>query len=289
MIKEKAQYTVVEELGGIELLDATYHKQNFSRHSHEGYTVGVIDAGAQKFFRDGSDHIAPQHSIILVNADEVHSGQSAAQNGWSYHAMYPLESQLASIRNELGLKGAPYFANPVVYDKSLSDLLRLTFQTLIQSDNRLLRESLLYSALVKLMARHGNTSLDAANPATAQQQLVLVKQFLDDNPAADISLDGLSTLAGLSSFHLLRQFQSRYGLPPHAYQIQSRLRLAKKLIRSGVKLLDVAIDCGFHDQSHLHRHFKKTMCVTPGQYAKAVRAQINLIDSHQSNQKLKSI
>ncbi|EIV1777898.1 helix-turn-helix transcriptional regulator, partial [Vibrio vulnificus] len=60
----------------------------------------------------------------------------------------------------------------------------------------------------------------------------------------------------------------RYGFPPHAYQIQQRLRLAKKLLRQGRRILDVAQECGFHDQSHFHRHFKKAMGVTPGQYVK---------------------
>lgn len=279
MSRESAKYSIVEALGGVEILDATYHRQNFSRHSHEGYTVGVIETGAQQFFRDGFNHIAPQHSIILVNADEIHNGQSAAENGWSYHAMYPLEQQLAAIRHELGLKGAPYFPEPVVYDKHLSALLRHTFCTLQNSDNQLLGESLLYSSLVQLITRHAGSRRGLKEPTSAKNQLQLAKQFLDDHPAAEISLENLSNLAGLSPFHLLRQFQKQFGLAPHAYQIQSRLRLAKTLIRQGMALKDVAADCGFHDQSHLHRHFKKNMGITPGQYAKAIAGKRNFIQS----------
>ncbi|MDF5119730.1 AraC family transcriptional regulator, partial [Vibrio parahaemolyticus] len=40
--KEIATFKIAQELGGLELLDAKYEKQNFSRHSHEGYTIGVI-------------------------------------------------------------------------------------------------------------------------------------------------------------------------------------------------------------------------------------------------------
>ena len=267
---EKAEFTLAQELGGIELLDASYHKQNFSRHCHEGYTVGVIETGAQKFFRTGSNHLAPQNSIILVNADEVHNGCSATENGWSYRAMYPLPEQFASINQELGLTstGAPYFPDAVVHDKPMADMLRMTFQTLKESDNRLLRESVVYSTMIKLMARHSKHRGENQTQALAQPQLARVKQFLDDHPSADISLEELAVLAGLSPFYLIKQFQRTFGLPPHAYQIQARVRLAKKLIRSGDKLLDVALACGFHDQSHLNRHFKRTMGVTPGQYAK---------------------
>lgn len=50
-IKEQAKFQIAEEFGGLELLDAQYETQNFSRHSHEGYTVGVIERGAQSFYR----------------------------------------------------------------------------------------------------------------------------------------------------------------------------------------------------------------------------------------------
>lgn len=269
--KERAEYQYANDLGGIELLDANYHKQNFSRHSHEGYTVGVIESGAQRFYRTGGDHIAPQHSIILVNADEVHNGCSATDDGWAYRAMYPLPKLFEDISRELGLdQGAPYFPQAVVHDEQLAQMLRLTFNTLTQSDNRLLRETLIYSAMVKLVSRHGKRRFAANQSQIGKQQLALVKQFLDEQPAADVSLQDLASIAGISACNLLRQFQRSFGLPPHAYQIQSRLRLAQQLIRRGHKILDVALDCGFHDQSHFHRHFKRALGITPGKYAKAV-------------------
>ena len=272
-LKERAEFQLTKELGGIELLDATYYKQNFSRHSHEGYTVGVIDEGAQKFYRTGGNHIAPQHSIILVNADEVHNGCSASEGGWSYRAMYPLPEVFESISQELDLNnGAPYFPHAVVYDPDLAHVLRTTFTLLKTSKNLLLRESLLYSALVKLVSRHSKTSLNINLPQAKKSNLLLVKQFLDEYPATDISLAKLALISGLSPCHLLRQFQRFFGLPPHMYQIQSRIRLAKKLIQKGSKMMDVALDSGFHDQSHFHRHFKRAMGVTPGVYAKAVNA-----------------
>ncbi|MEC4728947.1 AraC family transcriptional regulator [Shewanella sp. D64] len=268
--REVAEFTHAKELGGIELLNASYHKQNFSRHSHEGYTVGVIESGAQRFYRTGGNHIAPQNSIILVNADEVHNGCSAAEGGWSYRAMYPLPEQLSQLNKELGLpaNSPPYFPEPVVHDKPMADILRMMFHTLDTSENRLLRESVLYSTMIKLMTRHSRSKIEVPQQAAALIQLELVKQFLDDHPSADTSLEELAKLAGLSPFYLIKQFQIKCGLPPHAYQIQSRVRLAKQKIKQGYKLLDVAQECGFHDQSHLNRHFKRTMGVTPGQYAK---------------------
>lgn len=267
---EQAKFHVAQELGGLEILDAKYEKQNFSRHSHEGYTVGVIEQGAQRFYRTGGHHIAPKDTIILVNADQVHSGHSASEGGWQYKAMYPLPEQLSDITNELNLAhyGAPYFTHPVVNDPELASQLRLVFNTLEQSNNPLLRETLVYGTLVKLIARHAQSPLSITDITTPKKQLSLVKEFLDDFPQADVSLDDLAKLATMSPYHLVRSFQKEYGLPPHSYQIQSRLRLARKMLKQGHSISDSAQESGFHDQSHFHRHFKRAMGYTPGQYLK---------------------
>jgi len=269
---EQANFTVADEFGGLEILDAKYEKQNFSMHSHEGYTVGVIEKGAQRFYRTGGHHIAPKDTIILVNADQVHSGHSASEGGWQYKAMYPLPEQFEEITRELNLPnyGAPYFSQPVVNDPELANQLRLVFDTLENSDNRLLRETLLYGTFVKLIAKHGKSSLTVKDGRHPKRQTHLVKEFLDDFPQTDVSLDDLAKLANLSPYHLVRSFQKEYGLPPHAYQIQSRLRLARKLLKQGHSISDTAQESGFHDQSHFHRHFKRAMGFTPGQYLKMI-------------------
>ena len=266
--KERAVFNTAEELGGIELLDARYKKQNFSRHSHEGFTFGVIQEGAQCFYRTGGNHIAPQDSIILVNADEVHTGHSAVEGGWAYKAMYPLPEQLNRVCAELGSfkDRTPYFPEPVVHDPELAAQFRLLFEVLETSDNRLLRESLMYAFLVRMIHRHGRSDLPEPPKSKVQSQLQRVKMFLDDFPEADISLEELANVAELSPYHLIRAFGKAFGLPPHAYQVQARLRLARQFLRKGQTLADAAQNSGFHDQSHLHRHFKKAMGVTPKQY-----------------------
>lgn len=77
-------------------------------------------------------------------------------------------------------------------------------------------------------------------------------------------------LVELNPHYLTRLFQRHVGLPPHAYQVMMRIQRAKKLMRLGVRLADVAADTGFTDQSHLHRHFKKMMGITPGRYLNAI-------------------
>jgi len=271
-IKEQTRFSYHQELGGLEVVDAHYYHKNFSRHSHEGYAISVIDKGVQRFYRSGSDHFAPQHSIIFVNADDVHNGQSATDTGWSYHGMYPLESQFSKLAADLGLGNnfAPYFPNAVVSDPRLAAQMRQMFSLLASSDNTLLRETLVYGVMSQLMIKHGKRPLAVKDYRQDNPGLSRVQTFIHDHLSENISLETLALLAGNSPYHLVRQFQKKFGLPPHAYQIQQRLQRGKTLLRQGLKVAAVASEVGFFDQSHFHRHFKKAMGFTPGYYARAI-------------------
>jgi AraC-like DNA-binding protein len=83
----------------------------------------------------------------------------------------------------------------------------------------------------------------------------------------DIDLETLAQKAGLNRFQALRSFKRRYGLPPHAYQIAVRLGQARRLLCEGSAPVEVALRCGFGDQSHFTRHFKRAYGVTPLHYA----------------------
>ena len=159
MRKESATYFHQDELGGIEMLNASYYKQSFSRHSHEGYTFGIIEKGTQKFYRTGTVNLAPANSIILINADDIHNGQADTEEGWAYKALYPLPEQFVRISREIGRTDsfAPFFPEPVIHDCELATHLRQVYQVLLDSDNKLLRESLLYSLFVSLITRHGRS------------------------------------------------------------------------------------------------------------------------------------
>ncbi len=97
-----------------------------------------------------------------------------------------------------------------------------------------------------------------------------VREVLHYDASASIDLSTLAQQAGMSRFQTLRAFKRRYGLPPHTYQLRVRLGLAQKSLREGQSPARVAAEQGFVDQSHMTRHFKRLLGVTPGQYARAV-------------------
>lgn len=110
----------------------------------------------------------------------------------------------------------------------------------------------------------------AVEPAALRGVARMRERLNDDDFEAD--LDTLARDAGLSRFQAVRAFKRRYGLPPHAYRLCLRVARARVMLLQGAPAVDVAAHCGFVDQSHLNRHFKRIVGVTPLQFAAAPHA-----------------
>ncbi len=86
-----------------------------------------------------------------------------------------------------------------------------------------------------------------------------------------ISLADLAAFAGLSRFELVRRFRAQTGLTPFAYRTNLRIAHARTMLARGEPPAEVALACGFADQAHLTRMFRRAVGVTPALYARAVR------------------
>jgi AraC-like DNA-binding protein len=92
------------------------------------------------------------------------------------------------------------------------------------------------------------------------------RDLLHSRFAERVTLDELAKEARVSTHYLLRSFTRAVGLPPHAYQTHLRVAQARRLLEKGLSLSSVASQVGFADQSHLSRHFRRTLGFTPGAY-----------------------
>ena len=95
------------------------------------------------------------------------------------------------------------------------------------------------------------------------------REVLDDDPAGVRGIAAVAQTVGVSTAHLVRSFSRSYGIAPHQYLLGRRLDLARRRLLAGDALIDVAVATGFHDQSHLARHFKRLLAVTPGRYQRS--------------------
>ena len=274
MRHERAQETVkfwqAHDLGRLELLRATYVTHAFARHTHDGFAVGVIEAGTEQFYYRGATHIAPVGSIIIIDPDEMHTGQAAVPTGWTYRMLYPQAALLRQAASETAgrQQGVPHFPSPVIHDDPLAAALRRLHLTLEISPSALERQSRLLATLALLVTRHAASAATEHIAGREQGGVRRARQYLDAHYSENVSLDDLARLTGLSPFHLLRVFAREVGLPPHAYLTGVRVGHARRLLISGLPAATVARKTGFVDQSHLTRHFKRIVGVTPGQYVR---------------------
>ncbi|MGH8464494.1 MAG: helix-turn-helix transcriptional regulator, partial [Pseudomonas sp.] len=81
-----------------------------------------------------------------------------------------------------------------------------------------------------------------------------------------LPLAELAALAGMGRYQLIRAFRAATGLTPHAYQLNQRVNLARRWLRGGTPVAEIAYRLGFADQSHFQRVFKAHTGITPGVY-----------------------
>jgi AraC-like DNA-binding protein len=106
--------------------------------------------------------------------------------------------------------------------------------------------------------------------AVSERAAARIRECLHADMTGSLDLETLAAHCGLSRFQALRSFKRRYGLPPHAYQLCLKVSLARRLLQGGYSSTEVAATCGFADQSHFGRVFKRSVGMTPASYGTAV-------------------
>jgi len=272
---EQVKFWRDSALNNTEMLRATYVNHSFSRHTHEEYAIGVIDAGVEEFTYQGTTHQAIANSIVIVHPGEVHTGHAGTAEGWQYRMLYPevrlLQRAIAELQEDS--TSIPYFPNPVIQNDQLAGQLRRLHLASEAAESQLERESRLLWTLTQLISRYADRRPVTLPLGQEHQAVLQVREYLHACFTESISLDHLAQMAHLKPLRLLRVFQRETGLPPHAYLVQRRVQQAKLMLSRGTAIAQVAYETGFTDQSHLNRHFKRLVGVTPGQYAIGCRVE----------------
>lgn len=104
-----------------------------------------------------------------------------------------------------------------------------------------------------------------------QAKLRMVESYVQERLAETITLQEMARVACYSPSRFLQLFRNSTGFSPYQYVMTKRLEKARNLIlTTNQKLAAIALDCGFADQSHLIRLFKKHMGITPSKMRQKV-------------------
>lgn len=247
--------------GVVEVFHARFTEHEYPMHVHDVWTLLIVDDGAVRYDLNRREHGTPHDTVSLLPPQVPHNGSPATPQGFRKRVLYLDDSRLDES-----------FIGPAVDGPDMLDpLLRLRVgqlhSTLSRRGDELEAESRL-ALIGERLRGHLRPPLVAETPVTDRGVAHSLRELLDERLLRGVSLDEAAKLVHAHPTHLVRAFTAAFGLAPHQYLVARRIDRARRLLLDGRPPAEVAAATGFYDQSHLTRHFKRLVGVTPGRYAR---------------------
>jgi AraC-like DNA-binding protein len=253
-------------LPGVEAVSLKSIRQ-FPRHSHDQYGIGVICLGAHRSWSGIGWVDAICGDIIMVNPGEMHDGSSLDGKPRSWEMLYFEPDTVCEILADEQWNGTNTLL-PAVRDRDQAIRCRQLFKAVIDpKPDSLHIDEALVRTLAYAFQHHGTHRPLRLSGSPSIHSIV---KSIDCEPERPLSLQAMADMAGVSRFHFLRGFSHVTGATPHAYIVQRRVRLARRLLAAGREPSQASADAGFADQSHMTRAFVRQLGMTPARYRQIV-------------------
>ncbi|MDE1179903.1 AraC family transcriptional regulator [Paraburkholderia sp.] len=242
-------------------------KISYASHAHETFSIGAVTGGESVYVNGRVRQRVGRGAVVLMNPHDVHACNPLDDQPWSYRMFYLDTAWLTALQHELGFsrnQGFRAFSTAASRDAALFAQLDQLYDTL---DDARIDTLYKHSAIVELF-EHAHRLLNPAptQPTEANYKLARAADFIRAHCTQPLKLDDICAAAGLSASYLIRAFNARYGMTPHAFVVNCRVEFSRAQLKRGRPIAAVAADAGFADQAHLQRAFLQRVAATPGQY-----------------------
>ncbi|MFI5615474.1 AraC family transcriptional regulator [Amycolatopsis sp. NPDC051903] len=244
-----------------EVFHAHFRRHQYPVHTHTVWTLLILDDGVLQYDLDRHEHGTLRSQVVLLPPHVPHNGRTAAPQGFRKRVIYLPEAALDP--RFIG----PATDRPNLTDPLLWDRIGRLHDTLAAPGDELEAESRL-ALIVERLGTHLRRDQGRRAPEPDRGLADDLRDLLDERVVAGLPLEEAARLLHADPTHLVRAFTRRFALPPHLYLTGRRVERARELLLSGWPAGAVAAEAGFYDQSHLTRHFKRMLGVTPARYAR---------------------
>lgn len=274
MVPNAVRFWTDVDLPGLEIRSSSYQRCSFSKHAHDTWSVGTVLNGQGRFTTRGTTHSIGQGQTVVIPPEELHACNPRSKSLWAYLMFHLSDHLLREVAKDVyGEHPAdPVFTSQVVSDPEIHCLMVGLFELVKNGATRLEKETAMLTFLSELLVRHAKPTVEKLPWIVEPRTVALIKEYLSDNLEKNVSMKELSDHVGVSMYHMLGVFRRAVGMPPHAYQVQMRIKEARKLLLKGYSIADAALETGFCDQSHFTKKFKPSVGLTPRSYIRAYRS-----------------
>lgn len=240
----------------IEVMFAADPKARFELHWHAEWSVGAILEGRCEFTCAGARHEAQAGDLVLMAPFMLHTAGVSAQGFRMVMLYVPHAWVAARLAWPPGQRGV--VQRWVWNDKAAADALAGAAQS--QDGPQVGR------LLERIFSGQTGMPLVAVERQMGDARVEAICTTLATEDACRIDPTSLALRLGVSREHFHRLFRTAVGMAPAHYARLARIGRAKLLLREGHPPAEVAAQCGFADQAHFSRWFRRCFGVTPGNY-----------------------
>lgn len=262
--------------GRIERIEAWFGGHGYDPHRHDTYSIGRTLSGVQSFHYKGSlRHGMPGNTLVL-HPDEVHDGMAGTESGFRYRMAY---IDPALIQQVLGGEPLPFIGAGLSSDPRLYRASESFVQAMDHPLDALEEQDAVFDLAMALRAVAGKPRGRKRLDYRATER---AREFILAHLHTTITLEMLEHASGRERWSLSRDFRVLYGTSPYRFVTLRRLDQLRRLLLDGFSLVDAALAAGFHDQSHMTRHFTRCYGVPPSRWLERLLAQRTLAGSYKS-------